>query len=165
MLGAINQCWNVPYSRKKPPQTVGRLAEQESNGDLTRSRMLIKRRSRIKRPTVKGNTSPAQEKMAPLSLQRPDSVLLTTREWGKGDILKYFNIFWHQHKDAVRGRIRVRPSNPHQERRTRETAGATPYSYHEGFPRFLDSVQIWSYLVRKSLRIQNWTRKSRNIRN
>jgi len=37
--------------------------------------------------------------------------------------------------------------------------------YHAGFSRLLDSIQIWSYLVRKSLKIQNRTRKSRNIRN
>jgi len=42
---------------------------------------------------------------------------------------------------------------------------ATLFSYHAGFSSFLDSVQIWSYLVRKSLKIQNWTRKSKNIRN
>jgi len=44
-------------------------------------------------------------------------------------------------------------------------AGATPFSYHAGFSSFLDSIQVWSYLARKSLRIQNWTRKSKNIRN
>jgi len=44
-------------------------------------------------------------------------------------------------------------------------AGATPFSYHAGFFRLLDSIQIWSYLARKSLKIQNWTRKSKNIRN
>jgi hypothetical protein len=44
-------------------------------------------------------------------------------------------------------------------------AGATPFSYNAGFCRFLDSMQVWSYLVRKSLKIQNWTRKSKNIRN
>jgi len=42
---------------------------------------------------------------------------------------------------------------------------ATPFSYHAGFPSFLDSIQIWGYLARKSLKIQNWTRKSKNIRN
>ena len=44
-------------------------------------------------------------------------------------------------------------------------AGATPFSYHAGFSRLLDSVQTWSYLVRKSIGIQNWTPKSKNIRN
>jgi len=43
-------------------------------------------------------------------------------------------------------------------------AGAIPFSY-AGFSRFLVGIQLWSYLARKSSRIQNWTRKSKNIRN
>ena len=30
------ECWKVPYSHKKPCLAVGRLTEQETNGDLTR---------------------------------------------------------------------------------------------------------------------------------
>ena len=37
--------------------------------------------------------------------------------------------------------------------------------YHAGFSGFLDSIQIWTYLARKSLKIQNWPHKSKNIRN
>jgi len=33
-------------------------------------------------------------------------------------------------------------------------AGATPFSYHAGFSRFLDSIQIWSYPARKSSMLQ-----------
>jgi len=44
-----------------------------------------------------------------------------------------------------------------------KSADATPY--HAGFSSFLDSIQVRSYLARKSLKIQNWTRKSKNIRN
>ena len=44
-------------------------------------------------------------------------------------------------------------------------AVATSYSYHAGAFSFLDSVQIWGYLVRKCSRTQNWTRRSKNIRN
>ena len=36
LLWAI-ECWDAPYSHKKLRQAVGRLTEQESNGDLTRS--------------------------------------------------------------------------------------------------------------------------------
>jgi len=42
---------------------------------------------------------------------------------------------------------------------------ATLFSYDAGFSSFLDSIQVRSYLARKSLKIQNWTRKSKNIRN
>ena len=31
---------------------------------------------------------------------------------------------------------------------------ATPFSYHAGFSRFLDSIQVWSYLARKSSMLQ-----------
>ena len=31
-------------------------------------------------------------------------------------------------------------------------AGATLFSYHAGFSRFLDSVQIWSYLAKLCLK-------------
>jgi hypothetical protein len=40
----------------------------------------------------------------------------------------------------------------------------TPFAYAK-FASFLDSIQIWSYLARKSLGIHNRTRKPKNIRN
>jgi hypothetical protein len=44
-------------------------------------------------------------------------------------------------------------------------ADAKPFSYHAGFSGLLNGMLIWSYQIRKSSETQNWTRKSKNIRN
>ena len=47
---------------------------------------------------------------------------LKSELWGR-DVLKYFNIFSHRHKDAVRGRIRVGSASPPEIRRIKRAAG------------------------------------------
>jgi len=45
------------------------------------------------------------------------------------------------------------------------SGGRDQFSYHVVFTSFLGSIQIWSYLARKSLGIQDRTHKSINDRN
>ena len=54
--------------------------------------------------------------------------------------LRYFNIFWHEHKMPVRGRIKVRLVR-----------------------RFLADATSSCIMRERALRIQNWTRISENI--
>ena len=70
-----------------------------------------------------------------------------------GDDLKYFNIFWHGHKLAVRRKIRVRPAtrmagkprlrrvNPALPHLATNKAGKTSFSYTE-LPRLPDSMLV-----------------------